>query len=278
MGIDIIEKSTELTNEEFIFEAQGYLNHPKSAITLATRCLGSDKHLCVYHALRLTGRPPCRFEDGKSRRVLTLFEHYNGTHWDGCKYGGGLGGISVANKRMALVIAVLALFLAFAETAVKSAQTTALNAQIEASNLWNFFQAKNVRRSSNVIAAEQATLNLTGITDPNQRAATEKQIAEWTATAERYRSEPSAADGKGEGTEELRVRAVESEHLRDEMLAKDHNYEFASAGFQVGIVLASAAVITGLIGPGFLAGGLAFLIGLAFMAFGMFAPHLLHLH
>jgi hypothetical protein len=144
--------------------------------------------------------------------------------------------------------------------------------------LWNFFQAKNVRRSSNVIAAEQATLNLTGITDPNQRAATEKQIAEWTATAERYRSEPSAADGKGEGTEELRVRAVESEHLRDEMLAKYHNYEFASAGFQVGIVLASAAVITGLIGPGFLAGGLAFLIGLAFMAFGMFAPHLLHLH
>ena len=91
MGIDIIETSTELTNEEFIFEAQGYLNHPKSAITLATRCLGSDKHLCVYHALRLTGRPPCRFEDGKSRRVLTLFEHYNGTHWDGCKYGGGLG-------------------------------------------------------------------------------------------------------------------------------------------------------------------------------------------
>ena len=125
-------------------------------------------------------------------------------------HGGGLGGISVANKRMALVIAVLALFLAFAETAGKSAQTTALNAQIEASNLWNFFQAKNVRRSSNVIAAEQATLNLTGITDPNQRAATEKQIAEWTATAERYRSEPSAADGKGEGTEELRVRAVES--------------------------------------------------------------------
>lgn len=193
-------------------------------------------------------------------------------------HGGGLGGISVANKRMALVIAVLALFLAFAETAGKSAQTTALNAQIEASNLWNFFQAKNVRRSSNVIAAEQATLNLTGITDPNQRAATEKQIAEWTATAERYRSEPSAADGKGEGTEELRVRAVESEHLRDEMLAKYHSYEFASAGFQVGIVLASAAVITGLIGPGFLAGGLAFLIGLAFMAFGMFAPHLLHLH
>ncbi len=48
-------------------------------------------------------------------------------------HGGGLGGISVANKRMALVIAVLALFLAFAETAGKSAQTTALNAQIEAS-------------------------------------------------------------------------------------------------------------------------------------------------
>jgi len=62
------------------------------------------------------------------------------------------------------------------------------------------------------------------------------------------------------------------------MLAKFHNYEFASSAFQIGIVLASAAVITGLIIPGFLASVLAFLAGLAFMSFGAFAPHLLHLH
>jgi hypothetical protein len=178
---------------------------------------------------------------------------------------------------MALVIAILALFLAFAETAGKSSQTAALNAQMEASNMWSFFQAKNARRTSNLIAAEQANLALASAVTPEQRAAMEKQIAEWNQTAARYRSEPDAADGKGEGTEELSRRALESEHLRDEMLSKYHNYEFASAAFQIGIVIASAAVITGMAVPGFIASGLALLAGMAFMGFGFFAPHLLHL-
>jgi hypothetical protein len=190
---------------------------------------------------------------------------------------GGLASLSTANKRMALVIAILALFLAFAETAGKSSQTEALNAQMEASNMWSFFQAKNARRTSNLIAAEQANLALASAVTPEQRAAMEKQIAEWNQTAARYRSEPDAADGKGEGTEELSRRAVDAEHLRDEMLSKYHNYEFASAAFQIGIVIASAAVITGMAVPGFIASGLALLAGMAFMGFGFFAPHLLHL-
>jgi hypothetical protein len=193
------------------------------------------------------------------------------------EHGGGLGSLSTANKRMALVIAILALFLAFAETAGKSSQTAALNAQMEASNMWSFFQAKNARRTSNLIAAEQTNLALASAVTPEQRAAMEKQIAEWNQTAARYRSEPDAADGKGEGTEELSRRALESEHLRDEMLSKYHNYEFASAAFQIGIVIASAAVITGMAVPGFIASGLALLAGMAFMGFGFFAPHLLHL-
>jgi hypothetical protein len=190
---------------------------------------------------------------------------------------GGLASLSTVNKRMALVIAILALFLAFAETAGKSSQTAALNAQMEASNMWSFFQAKNARRTSNLIAAEQANLALASAVTPEQRAAMEKQIAEWNQTAARYRSEPDAADGKGEGTEELSRRAVDAEHLRDEMLSKYHNYEFASAAFQIGIVIASAAVITGMAVPGFIASGLALLAGMAFMGFGFFAPHLLHL-
>jgi hypothetical protein len=190
---------------------------------------------------------------------------------------GGLASLSTANKRMALVIAILALFLAFAETAGKSSQTAALNAQMEASNMWSFFQAKNARRTSNLIAAEQANLALASAVTPEQRAAMEKQIAEWNQTGARYRSEPDAADGKGEGTEELSRRAVDAEHLRDEMLSKYHNYEFASAAFQIGIVIASAAVITGMAVPGFIASGLALLAGMAFMGFGFFAPHLLHL-
>jgi hypothetical protein len=181
------------------------------------------------------------------------------------------------NKRVALLISVLALFLAFAETLGKSAQTAALNDQIEASNLWNFFQAKNIRRTSTIIAAEQAKLDLAAATDPAQKAALEKQIDAWNKTAARYRSEPEAAGGKGEGTAELSHRAIEQQHQRDEGLARYHHYEFASAAFQIGIVLASAAVITGMALLCYGAGVLG-VAGIAFMALGLYAPHLLHLH
>jgi hypothetical protein len=181
------------------------------------------------------------------------------------------------NKKVALLISVLALFLAFSETMGKSAQTAALNSQIEASNLWNFFQAKNIRRTATIIASEQTKFTAAATTDPTQKAAIEKQIGEWNKTAARYRSEPEAAGGKGEGTVELSHRAIEEQHHRDEYLAKYHHYEFASAAFQIGIVLASATVITGMVALSFMAGGLG-VIGLAFMGLGLFAPHLLHLH
>ena len=193
------------------------------------------------------------------------------------EHGGGHNDSTDRNKKVALLISVLALFLAFSETMGKSAQTAALNSQIEASNLWNFFQAKNIRRTSTIIASEQTKFTAAATTDPAQKAAIDKQIDDWNKTAARYRSEPEAAGGKGEGTVELSRRAIEEQHHRDEYLAKYHHYEFASAAFQIGIVLASATVITGMVVLSFMAGGLG-VVGLAFMMFGLFAPHLLHLH
>jgi hypothetical protein len=195
------------------------------------------------------------------------------------KHGGGGHGhadTATLNKRVALLIAVIALFLAFSETLGKSAQTAALNYQIEASNLWNFFQAKNIRRTSTLVAAEQGKLLLLGAANDEQKAALTKQVDDWSKTAARYRSEPEAANGKGEGTVELSRRALEQQEHRDLALARYHHYEIASAAFQIGIVLASATVITGAVTLSFLAGGLG-IAGLAFMAIGLFAPHAVHL-
>jgi hypothetical protein len=195
------------------------------------------------------------------------------------KHGGGHDGddaTTTRNKRVALLIAVIALFLAFSETLGKSAQTSALNHQIEASNLWNFFQAKNIRRTSTIIAAEQMKVDALGANEGPQKAAMTKQIDDWTKTAARYRSEPEAAGGKGEGTVELSRRAIEEQHLRDTALAKYHHYEVASAAFQIGIVLASATVITGMVLLSYLAGLLG-IVGLGFMAIGLLAPHAVHL-
>jgi hypothetical protein len=191
--------------------------------------------------------------------------------------GGGHGDDNLSrNKKVALLIAVIALFLAFSETMGKSAQTNALNHQIEASNLWNFFQAKNIRRTLTLVAGEEMKANLAGTVEEPRKAAMSKQIEEWVKTAARYRSEPEAGGGKGEGTVELSRRALEEQVKRDTWLAKYHHYEVASAAFQIGIVLASATVITGMIVLSYISIGL-WLLGIAFMAIGLFAPHAVHL-
>jgi len=177
-----------------------------------------------------------------------------------------------SNKKIALVIAVMALFLAFSETLGKSAQTEALNVNIKASDLWNFFQAKNIRRTVVLTAAEAKIAESIASQETTAREPIAKQIAEWKKTADRYRSEPETR----EGTTELSERAREAEHERDTLFAKYHNYELASAAFQIGIVLCSAAVITGMVVLAWLAGGIA-VIGVAFMGLGLFAPHALHL-
>src|SRR5262245_5334291 len=62
------------------------------------------------------------------------------------------------NKRIALLIAIIALFLAFSETLGKSAQTAAISYNVEASNLWAFFQAKTIRRTLVETAAQEMTV------------------------------------------------------------------------------------------------------------------------
>jgi hypothetical protein len=100
----------------------------------------------------------------------------------------------------------------------------------------------------------------------------QKQIDAWKKTAARYDSEPSTREGR----KELAERAKEEEEKRDLALAKYHHYELGSAAFQVGIVLSSAAVITGTVALAWL-GGVLGIVGLVLTAFGLFAPHAVHL-
>jgi Domain of unknown function (DUF4337) len=176
------------------------------------------------------------------------------------------------NRRIALLIAVLALFLSFSETLGKSAQTEAISANVKSADTWAFSQAKDIRRTVLAAAADQMLLLTASVSDPTAKQAIDKQVETWRKTAARYESDPQT----GEGLKELRVRAKEEEEERDLALAKYHHYELASAAFQVGIVLASATVITGIVALAWLGGALG-VVGLALMLFGFFAPHALPL-
>src|SRR5205814_2782371 len=59
----------------------------------------------------------------------------------------GHGHIEGSNRQIAILIAFLAALLAICEMGAKSAQTAVLAEHVEASNLWNFYQAKTIRQT-----------------------------------------------------------------------------------------------------------------------------------
>src|ERR1700754_1176286 len=179
---------------------------------------------------------------------------------------------SSENRKIALLIAVIALCLALSETLGKGAQTESISKNVEASNLWAFFQAKSIRRTVVQTASEQSRLSLGSLGDDAAKAQLQKQIDDWQKTAARYRSEPET----GEGTEQLSERAKHAEEERDLATAKYHHFELASAAFQIAIVLASATIITGMIALAWIS-GLLTLAGVGIATLGVFAPHLLNL-
>ncbi|MEJ2434678.1 MAG: DUF4337 domain-containing protein [Pseudolabrys sp.] len=177
-----------------------------------------------------------------------------------------------SSKKIALLISVLALCLAFSETLGKSAQTETITQNVAANDLWAFYQAKHIRQTVLSTAGEQLQFEADRAADPAVKAKLVKTIADWKKTVARYNSDPAS----GEGRKELAARAKVAEHKRDLALARYHHYEVASAAFQIGIVLASAAVITGMIVLAYMAGALG-VAGLGFTAIGLWAPHAVHL-
>ena len=139
------------------------------------------------------------------------------------------------NKLIGLLISVLALFLAVSEMLGKSAQTHALALNIEASDTWNFFQAKAIRQT--VLRTNIETLQLQAdISKPDIA----KQMSAWQATIDRWESEPST----NEGRKELIKKAKDIEAKRDGYLEQYHAYEVASLLIQLGIVLSSVTLLT----------------------------------
>lgn len=179
--------------------------------------------------------------------------------------GGHGGHVDPHNREIALLISILALVLAFSETLGKSAQTSALSYNIEASNLWAFYQSKTIRRATLRTAAEQTALLAGG-------EKVKAQISAWKKTAERYQNEPET----GEGRDQLEARARAAEKKRDLALAAYHHYELSSAVVQIAIVLASASIITAIPALAWSAGVLG-VAGIAFCVIGFWFPAAVHL-
>ena len=153
-------------------------------------------------------------------------------------------------SRAALMIAILAMLLAITSLAGGNVTEDMINSNIEASDTWAFYQAKNVRQTVNSLTADQMEaelrLHAAGVPQATRREI-EKSIAKYRATADRYESERDPADPenplKGEGKKELAARAQKAEAERDHAQKQDPNFDYAEALFQIAIVLGSVAIL-----------------------------------
>jgi hypothetical protein len=157
-------------------------------------------------------------------------------------------------QRAAVVIAIFAMVLAITSLGGSNAGKEAINNNVLASNYFNFYQAKNMRQMSLVLAADEveiAWLSEPSLPDTAKQALRTK-LEDYKKTIARYESEPATNEGK----KELLERARDHETKRDHALKQDPYFDYAEALLQIAIVLISVAIIADLAWLSFLGGAL----------------------
>ena len=172
------------------------------------------------------------------------------------------------DRRVALIIAVLALLLALSEAGAKRAQHLSIESNVQASDLFNFYQAKRVRSTVAETAAELLEAQKATVSDPKAQEAIDKRIAAFRATVARYEVDPKKPEDSMESIQKRAEEAMETRELANHRLER---YELGSGLAQIAIVLASAAIITDIGALIWLSAGLG-AVGFALTAFGFFAP------
>jgi hypothetical protein len=147
------------------------------------------------------------------------------------------------DRLIAVYIGVLAVLLAVAGVGGGNAMKDATARNIEAANIWAFFQAKNIRRHELRLQIGEFEVLLASQPDmpPAARALIDEKLTKYRADETRLTSEPDT----GDGVEELKLRARSLEQQRDRAMVKDPFFDYGQALLQIAIVLASVAIITG---------------------------------
>lgn len=171
------------------------------------------------------------------------------------------------DRTVALIIAILALLLALSESGAKRAQHLSTEKNIEASDLFNFYQAKRIR--SSIAEAASASLEAQKTAAPaGAQEAFDKQIGAFKAAVARYERDPKKPEDSLDALQERASAAVEARESSNRRL---ENFEFGSGALQIAIVLASAAIITGASALLWMSVGLG-VIGAVLAALGLFSP------
>ncbi len=147
----------------------------------------------------------------------------------------------VFRRMAAVLIGVLAMVLAITALSTEGANREVLAANIQSSDTYAFYQAKNIRQTDTQLAADQlAALLLTqpALTDA-ARTTIQKQIAADKATVAHLESDPASGNGKKELLTQAQAFDAQRAHTEKQL----PNFEVAQGLLQIGIVLGSVSIV-----------------------------------
>lgn len=144
-------------------------------------------------------------------------------------------------KLTGIYLGVIAMLLAITTLGGSNATKVMLNANIQASDTYGFYQSKYARQTSYRLAADEleAELAVNPATPDAAKAEIEDRVKRWRAAADRYETDPAS----GQGKQQLLVKARDWEAKRDRAAERDPNFDFAEALFQIAIVLGSVSIV-----------------------------------
>ena len=141
----------------------------------------------------------------------------------------------------ALFISSLALILTVNNLGGSNTGKEAMMSNILASNMYSFYQAKNIRQTEYKLASDQIEMQLSSEKlSPQAIELLQGKLAGYKKNIDRYESDPET----GEGKKELMVKAKSLEQERDLALRKDPWFDYAEGLLQLAIVLTSVAIIS----------------------------------
>jgi hypothetical protein len=164
-------------------------------------------------------------------------------------------GDATFRKYAAIYLGIVAMLLAITSLGGSNATKVMLNANIQASDVYGYYQSKYIRQTVYQTVAEELEAQLLAQPDMQDaaKAKFEEAIKRYRSRAERYESDPST----GEGKKELLAKAKEWEAKRDHAAESDPNFDFAEALFQIAIVIGSVSIVAASRSLIKLSGGLA---------------------
>jgi hypothetical protein len=141
------------------------------------------------------------------------------------------------SKRVALVTALYAVFLAIASLGGNNAMKGMLVSSQEASNQWAYYQAKSIREHTYKIQKQILDIRLMEI-----KGSMKPEIVERYESTIKQFSDEAARFGKEK--HDIEHKAKEHSIERDRNAKKDPYFDYSEVLLQISIVLASVSIIS----------------------------------